>query len=107
VVSEAPLSSIFGNSDTTDRVTKWAIGLAAFEVMYKPKVVVKSHTLVDFLVDWTESSKLSMYLIHHTKCYTLTVPSKSGDSGAGVILKSPKGDKLKYVVQIRQQYSQV
>jgi hypothetical protein len=55
VVSEAPMSSIFGNSDATGRVAKWAIEIAAFEITYKPRVAIKSQAIADLLVDWTES----------------------------------------------------
>src|SRR3954466_15351370 len=51
VVSTTPLSDIINNSDTTGRVAKWGIELAAFEITYKRRDAIKSQALVDFVAD--------------------------------------------------------
>ena len=42
MVSTAPLSEIIGNKDATRRVTKWAINLAAHNMLYEPRTAIKS-----------------------------------------------------------------
>ena len=100
VVSKAPLRDIINNADATGRVAKWGIELAAFDIQYKPKTAIKSQVLADFIADWTEAMVSiplpdSQYWIMHFDGSKM----KEG-SGAGVVLKSPKGDKLSYVRRI-------
>jgi hypothetical protein len=100
VVSKAPLSSIINNCDATGRVAKWAIELAAFEINYKPRDTIKSQAVADFLIDWTEAQDSTpipdpeYWLMHFDGSKMLN------GSGAGVTLKSPKGEELQYVLQI-------
>src|SRR3954468_15409676 len=54
VVIKTPLSDIINKSEATGRVAKWGIELAAFEITYKRRDVIKSQALADFIADWTE-----------------------------------------------------
>ena len=96
----APLKDIINNADATGRVAKWGIELAAFEIQYKPRTAIKSQVLAEFVADWTEAMEStplpdSQYWIMHFNASKM----KEG-SGAGVVLRSPKGDKLSYVLRI-------
>ena len=96
VVSKAPLGDIINNADATGRVAKWGIELAAFDISYKPRTAIKSQALTDFIADWTEAMEKTPlpeteYWIMHFDGSKM----KKG-SGAGVVLKSPKGDTLSY-----------
>jgi hypothetical protein len=55
VVSKAPLKDIINNSDATGRVAKWGIELASFDIDYKPRTVIKSQALAEFMADWKEA----------------------------------------------------
>ncbi|KAM0908399.1 hypothetical protein ACQ4PT_015494 [Festuca glaucescens] len=100
VVCTAPLAKIIGSKDANGRVAKWALELAAHSILYEPRTAIKSQALVDFFVDWAEVQ------------YLLPVPDSShwkmhfdgskmrGGLGAGIVLTSPKGDRLDYVLQI-------
>src|SRR3954464_4146382 len=57
VVRTAPLRDIINNRDTTGRVAKWGIELAAFDIEYKQRIAIKSQILADFVVDWTETTE--------------------------------------------------
>ena len=100
VVSKTPLSDIINNSDATGRVAKWGIELAAFEITYKRRDAIKSQALADFVADWTEMPdatpvpKPEYWVMHFDGSKLLN------GSGAGVLLQSPTGDKLHYVLQI-------
>lgn len=100
VVSKALLGDIINNADATGRVTKSEIDLAAFDINFKPRTAIKSQVLADFVTDWTEamnktpSPELEYWVMHFDE-------SKMKQcSVAGIVLKSPKGDTLSYVLQI-------
>src|SRR6266536_3621425 len=100
VVCTAPLAEIMGNIDASGRVAKWAIELAPYTILYQPHTTIKSQALADFLVDWAETQYLppapdsTHWLMHFDG-------SKMRPGlGASIVLTSPKGDKLKYTLQI-------
>ena len=57
VVRTSPLKDIINNHDTTGRVAKCGIELAAFDIEYKPRTAIKSQRLANFIVDWTETAE--------------------------------------------------
>jgi hypothetical protein len=100
VVSKAPLKDIINNSDATRRVTKWGIELASFDIDYKPCTAIMSQALAEFMADWKEAQETT--LIPEPEHWVLHFDGSKllHGSGAGVTLKSPKGDELSYVLQI-------
>jgi hypothetical protein len=100
VVSTTPLSEIIGCKDASGRVAKWAIELAAHTIQYKPRMTIKSQIIADFFTDWGEHQYLppapdsTHWRMHFDGSKLL------GGLGAGVVLTSPKGDKLQYVLQM-------
>jgi hypothetical protein len=55
VVSSFPLGEIINNQDATGWITKWALELMAYGITYAPQIAIKSHALVDFIVEWTKA----------------------------------------------------
>ncbi len=100
VVSVAPLSSIINNADATGRVAKWGIELSAFDITYKPRDSIKSQALADFLVEWTEAPADTPVPEPEPWVMHFDGSKQHQGSGAGVTLKSPTGEELKYVLQI-------
>jgi hypothetical protein len=100
VVSTTPLSEIIGCKDASGRVAKWAIELAAHTIQYKPRTTIKSQIIADFFVDWGDNQYLppapdsTHWRMHFNGSKLLR------GFGARVILTSPKGDKLQYVLQM-------
>jgi hypothetical protein len=100
VVSTTPLSEIIGCKDASRRVAKWAIELAAHTIQYNPRMIIKSQIIADLSADWGEHQYLppapdyTHWRMHFDGSKLL------GGLGAGVILTSPKGDKLQYVLQM-------
>src|SRR3954462_904168 len=97
---KTPPSDIINNNDATGRVAKWGIELAAFEITYKRRDAIKSQALADFIADWTEMPDATPlpepeYWVMHFDGSKLL-----NGSEAGVLLQSPTGDKLHYVLQI-------
>jgi hypothetical protein len=100
MVSTTPLLEIIGCKDATGRVAKWAIELAAHTIQYKPRTTIKSQIIEDFFADWGEHQYLPP-APDSTHWRMNFDGSKMLDGlGAGVVLTSPKGDKLQYVLQM-------
>ena len=60
VVSMAPISEIIGCRDASGRVAKWAIELVGHTILYEPHTMIKSQSLANFLIDWTENQYLPL-----------------------------------------------
>ena len=100
VVCAAPISDIINNKNASGRVAKWAIELAPYTPSYERRDVIKYHVLADFLVDWAEIQYQPPPLdLNYWRMHFDGSRSMHG-LGAGVVLTSPKGDQLKYVLQI-------
>ncbi|SPT18050.1 unnamed protein product [Triticum aestivum] len=100
VVCTAPLAEIIGNRDASGRVAKWAIALAPYTIFYQPRTAIKSQALADFLVDWAETQYLPPAPDStHWRMHFDGSKMRTG-LGAGIVLTSPKGDKLRYTLQI-------
>ena len=81
-------------------MAKWAIELAPYTIHYQPRTAIKSQALADFLVDWAETQYLPPAPDStHWRMHFEGSKMRTG-LGAGVVLTSPKGDKLKYALQI-------
>src|SRR3954464_1539446 len=101
VVNEAPLNSILNNPEATGRVALSGIELSPLDIVYEKRHAIKSQVLPDFPVHWMElqlpdtpdMSQLWTMHFHGSK--------REAGAGAGVILTSPQGDKMKYVLQMK------
>jgi hypothetical protein len=94
VVSTTPLSEIIGCKDASGRVAKWAIELAAHTIQYKPRTMIKSQIIADFFADWGEHQYLPPAPDSTHWCMHFDGSKLLAGLGAGVVLTSPKGDKL-------------
>jgi ribonuclease HI len=96
VVCTAPLSEKIGSKDASGRVAKWAKAMVAHNIDYKPRTSIKSQALADFLVDWAELQYIppapdsSHWYMHFDGS------KQEKGLGAGIVLTSPKRDKLEY-----------
>ena len=100
VVCDSAIHSILNIPRATGRVLQWGIEIAPLDISYSPRVAIKSQILPDFISDWTElqtpgppdlSSAWKMYF---------DGSKRLSGAGAGVILISPQGDKLRYVLRM-------
>jgi hypothetical protein len=81
-------------------VAKWAIEFAAHTIQYKPRTTNKSQIIADFFADWGEHQYLPPAPNSTHWCMHFDGSKMLGVLGAGVVLTSPKGDKLQYVLQM-------
>ena len=100
VVTKYPLGDILHNCDATGRISKWAVKLGSFTIEFKPRNTIKSQALIDFVAEWTQHQlpPATTRLEHWTMYFDGLLWLEGG--GVGVLLISPNGEQLRYVLQI-------
>ena len=98
-ISDAPLSEILHNRDATGRVAKWALELLPLDIKFEVKKAIKSQAVADFIAEWIEQQLPTQV---HSEHWTMFFDGSKmlNGSSAGVVLVSPRGDKLRYVLHI-------
>jgi hypothetical protein len=54
VPSSFPLGEIIRNRDANNCIVKWSVELGEFDIEFRPRQVIKSQILADFVSEWTE-----------------------------------------------------
>jgi ribonuclease HI len=100
VITDYPLGDILRNQDATGRISKWAVKLGALNIDFKPRTAIKSQALVDFMAEWREKQLPTPTERPEHWVMDFDGSLKLEGAGAGVLLTSPTGEQLKYVLQI-------
>ena len=82
------------------RIAKWAIEILPFDITYKPRRAIKSQVLADFVTEWTEAELPKEYGTYSNWVMHFDGSKMLAGLGAGVVLTSPTGDVVQYVLQI-------
>jgi ribonuclease HI len=100
IKTEFPLGTLICNKDANGHITKWAMELCPFDLEFARRDTIKSQTLADFMVEWTDLSiPTSQGPIDYWKMYfdgSLTIDG----AGAGILFISPTNELLHYVLRI-------
>jgi ribonuclease HI len=100
MIMDFPLVDILHNQAATGRVSKWAVELGALSIDFKTCTAIKSQALVHFMAEWRENQiptpvdKPENWTIYFDGSLKLDCGS------VGVLFISPRGEQLKYVLQI-------
>jgi hypothetical protein len=101
VIASTPLADIILNRDATGRIAKRAIKLGVHNITYDPRHAIKSQALADFFIVWEEAQQpTSPADINHWTLYFDGSKNLKG-AEAGIVLNSPKGDTMRYVLQLQ------
>src|SRR4051812_47475034 len=100
IVNSAPLEDILNNPEATGRVAGWNIELSPQDLQFKHPTTIKAQVLPDFLVEWTEVQTPGTPDLSNSWTMFFDDYKRQQGAGAGVLLVSPKGTKLRYVLQI-------
>lgn len=106
IVSSFTLGSILRNREAIGRIAERAMELAEFELQFVSTKTIKSRALAEFIAEWTpvpddmEEEETTApaqrderdWVLHFDGSFTLE------GAGAGVLLTSPEGDKLRCTV---------
>src|SRR5207253_1605523 len=100
VVTSFPIGEILHNRDAIGWIAKWAVELGSFELTFQPRTAIKSQALIDFIAEWTEvqtpaiTEKLEYWMMYFDGSLMIE------GTGASIVLISPTGERLKYVLQL-------
>jgi ribonuclease HI len=100
VVSSFPLGEIIRNPNAAARIAKWSVELMGETLSYDPRKAIKSQTLEDFIVEWTDTQLPPPQI--QAECWTLYFNGsvmKTG-AGAGLLFGSPLGEHMRYAVRL-------
>jgi hypothetical protein len=100
VITDYPLGDILWNQDATERISKWVVELGTLNIDFKPRTVIKSQAIVDFMAEWQENQLPTPTKRPEHWVMYFDGSLKLEGAGAGVLLISPKGEQLKYILQI-------
>jgi hypothetical protein len=100
VITDYLLGDILRNQDATGRISKWAVKLGTLNIDFKPQTAIKSQALVDFVAAWQENQLPTPTERQEHWVMYFDGSLKLEGAGAGVLLISPTGKQLKYVLQI-------
>jgi ribonuclease HI len=100
VVNEAPVSNILNNPSAIGRVSLWRIELSPLDITYEKRKAIKSQVLPDFTAEWLELQNTGPPDLSSVWTMYFDGSKRIQGAGAGVVLISPQGDKLKYVFRM-------
>src|SRR4051812_35069462 len=100
IVSSAPLADILNNPGATRRVAKLNIELSPRDLQFKHPTAIKAQVLPYFLVEWTEVQTPGPPELSNSWSMFFDGSKRQQGAREGVVLISPKGMTLKYVLQI-------
>ena len=108
VVTSYPLERVLHNRSATGRIAEWSLELSGFDLHFANTTSIKSRALADFIAEWTptpgseEEAQSSLPGNEDPECWTMYFDGSFSiqGAGAGVLLISPTGERLKYVVQM-------
>ena len=105
VVTRLPLQWILHNPDATGRIVEWASELSSFSLKFESTSTIQNRVLAEFIAEWTstpdeeiqETTLPGKEVDHNWIMYFDGAFSLQG-AGAGMLLVSPTGEHLKYVI---------
>ena len=100
VVNEAPLCSILNNPEATGRVSLWGIKLSPRDITYEKRKTIKSQVLPDFTAEWLELQNAGPPDLSSAWTMYFDGSKRVEGAGAGVVLVSPQGDKIRCVLRM-------
>ena len=99
VMTDQPIRKTMNKIDVAGWLIQWAIELGQFDIEYRPRVAIKAHVLVNFIVEFTYLYKEEEPPIESwTAQMDGFATRKAG--GVGVVLISPEKETLKYAVRL-------
>ncbi|XP_070035479.1 uncharacterized protein [Nicotiana tomentosiformis] len=107
VVTTFPLQNIHHNPELSGRLPKWAVEMSEFDIEYKPRTVIKSQVLADFIADFSLgllplATKEAVMVSKSTSLvWTLFTDGASNVKRSGLrkVLITPSGETLRQVIR--------
>ena len=104
VMTDHPLKKVMNKLEAAGRLIQWAVELSEFDIKYQPRNAIKAQALADFIAKFTQSHDNLDEMEGSKKCVVHVDGSSTQQTGGiGVVLQSPKGDKMKHKVLLQYQ----
>jgi len=110
VLIEYPLQALLRRADFSGRIAKWGTALGAYDIKYQPRTSIKGQVLANFVVGFTPKSMgknlgLNQFcgvVLDSTPLWEIYVDRASNYRGSrlGVVLLSPKGALLEWLIRL-------
>jgi hypothetical protein len=102
VLNKKQLNNIFGNRDSSGRISKWAMELSEYVDNFEKCSAIKSQVLADFVAKWMEPGSAAGGEVPETP-WMVYCDGAWGATGAGAaaILISPLRIKLRYTARMQ------
>jgi hypothetical protein len=78
----------------------WGIKLSPLDITYEKTKAIKSLVLLDLTAEWLELQNTGPPDLSSVWTMYFNGSKRVEEAGAGVVLMSPQGDKLKYVLRM-------
>ncbi|XP_066354911.1 uncharacterized protein [Miscanthus floridulus] len=98
VVTSYLLGDIIRNRDAAGWISKWALELMGHDIRYIPRTAIKSQTFGDFVVEWMEVQLPTPDVTQEYWTMYFDGSVVAPGSGAGVVLISLDGSRLRYAI---------
>ncbi|XP_066313481.1 uncharacterized protein [Miscanthus floridulus] len=100
VVTSYPLGDIIRNRDAVGWISKWALELMGHNIRYISRTAIKSQALMDFVTEWMEVQLPTLDITHEYWTMYFDRSIMAPGSGAGVVLISLGGSRLRYAIRL-------
>ena len=99
VLTDQPLKRAMSSSEAAGRMALWAIELSEFDVQYRPRTTIKGQIVVDIIAEYTQPEDKGA---EGQKLWSIHTDGSSNQhsGGAGVVILTPKGDKIKCMIRL-------
>ena len=103
VMTDHPLKKAMNKLEAVGRLIQWVAELSEFDIKYQSRHVIKAQALADFIAEFTLSYD-DLEVVEDKK-WIIHVDGSSTQhmGGIGVVLQSPKRDRLTYKVCLQYQ----
>jgi ribonuclease HI len=100
VVTGFPIGDILHNKEAVGRTAKWACELGAHDIEFRPRTAIKTQALVDFISEWTEHQVPESPEVTEIWRMYFDGSLRLQGAGAGILFIAPRGEQLKYALQL-------
>ena len=97
VLTDKPLRRAMNSPEVAKRMVLWAIELSEFNVQYYPRMAIKWQVIADFIAKFMNIEGQGVGEVPQWSIHTDRSSTRQA-GGVGVVLCSPKGDEVEFMV---------
>ena len=99
VLTDQPLKRAMSSPEAAGGMALWAIERSEFDVQYRPRTTIKGQIVVDIIAEYTQPEDKGA---EGQKLWSIHTDGSSNQhsGGAGVVILTPKGDKIKCMIRL-------